>query len=253
VTTNRSSGGPLTVTVDPAAAFVVGEPAATLVDGGLGALVPVGAIDPTTGAIGDLTLHVSDGAGGTADTTVHVAIAPVSLAPDTLYAIPLQHTVHIGEPVTVLVATGPTAHPFHYMNSVGLTMPSDGTELWQSFDVGAVGRSGDTEDGIWAAIDVPPGAFLFPDDFPVSADIGQGLERWDFSLDPAGGHEVAGASGVLFNVQFTFSAPGTKHFGFQQFDLVKRTYYSDDATEYFWGNIANDGSGGIPNSVTVTD
>jgi hypothetical protein len=61
---------------------------------------------------------------------------------------------------------------------------------------------------------------------------------------------VAGASGAIYNVQFTFSTPGVKTFGFQLNDGTDdRTYYIDGAgNHYFWGDISNNGAP----AVTVT-
>lgn len=74
----------------------------------------------------------------------------------------------------------------------------------------------------------------------IATDIGGGRERWDFNCTPIGGSDQTAASGPLFNFTFTFGNAGVKHFGFQQFDGVKRTYYSDAASnEYYWGDISN--------------
>jgi hypothetical protein len=46
-----------------------------------------------------------------------------------------------------------------------------------------------------------------------------------------------------------FGKAGTYQLGFQQFDVVNRTYYQDSAnTEYFWSDIDNEG---VPNTVVV--
>jgi hypothetical protein len=183
--------------------------------------------------------------------------------PDTLYAEPLQPTVATGAPVTVLVTSGTLSNPFQYMSGVGLTIDTDADFVRKSFQFGDVG--GDfvdydafpaptwtgPADGIWTAVN-PTDFLATPDVFITSFDIGGGRERWDFNITPVSGIDAVAASGSLFNAQFTFATPGTKTFGFQATDGVKRTYYSDSGTEYDWGDIANDGSGGIPNSVVVT-
>jgi len=250
-----SQSGPLTVAATDSTLFNLGVPATTTVNGQLGALVPVSAADPLAGASGEVQLQVTDGIGAQGGTTLHVAIAPVTLAADTLYAIPLQKTVRVGEPVTVLLATGPTAHPFEYMNGVGLTMPGDGAYIWDTLNYGAVGGQILSPDGIWPSLD-PTGGFLLIEDgndFPEGTDLQNGLNRWDFSISPLGAHALTGAQGALLNAKFKFTTPGVKTFGFQQLQGVKRTYYSDETQEYYWGNIANDGSGGIANSVLVTE
>src|SRR5207249_905648 len=54
-----------------------------------------------------------------------------------------------------------------------------------------------------------------------------------------------------FNARFTFSAPGTKTFGFQQFDGVQRTYYADSLVDHNWADISNSGSQGVPDSIVI--
>ena len=94
------------------------------------------------------------------------------------------------------------------------------------------------------------------DDYNMPAYFGN--KRWTYyrlktagqNTVSLGGSNQAAPVGAVFNAIWTFTAAGTKTFGFQEVAGVKRTYYADDATEYFWGNITNDGSVG-PNSVTI--
>jgi hypothetical protein len=189
-----------------------------------------------------------------------IVAAPSAYQPDTLYAEPLQATAAVGAPVTVLVSTGKLPNPFYYMTGCGLTIEADADFVRKSFQYGEVGGdfidydNGNTwtgpADGVWALVN-PANFFNAPDNFITSFDIGGGRERWDLAVIPLGGAEVTDASGALFNLQFKFSTPGVKTFGFQAFSSVKRTYYSDMSTEYNWADIANDGSDGVPNSVTI--
>jgi hypothetical protein len=259
-------GENLSVTVTPPAGFTVDNATKTAAaTGPLTAVFNVSADDLFAGGTGNFGVSVTDGtATTTSPTGVDVTIAPIALAADTLYAIPLTSTAAVGDKVTVVVATGIPANPFQYMNGCGLTMPSDGKYVGStapnggtgdvpgSFNIGAVGGNQGDPDGIWAVMNPSGGFLLAPDNFITSTadQPAAGSERWDFNVTPLGGSNLTTASGALFNAQFEFSTAGTKTFGFQQFETVKRTYYSDDATEYFWGDITNN-VGGVPNSVTV--
>jgi hypothetical protein len=233
--------------------------------------VEVEARDAEAGAQGSLRLSLADSAGHRSDYALPVVItlAPVApfpygeLAPDTLYAIPLQATAHVGEEVTVVVASGVPAHPFQYMNGAGLVVPDDGEYVRNSFEVGMPGGktgSGEAADGIWAAL-MPRSFLLAPDEYILSSPTTAGYRRWDFNVTPLQTHPVRGARGALFAARFRFATPGRKAFAFQRGGNVvitdwggagiKRTYYSDDATEYFWGNIANNGQMGFANAVLI--
>ncbi len=97
-------------------------------------------------------------------------------------------------------------------------------------------------DGVWATITVDGGFILGPDILiqrGANPEDSLGTDnRWDFNISPLGGSDVASARGELFNVQFTFSEAGEKQIGFQEFNGVNRTYYTDMATgeERFWGS-----------------
>lgn len=202
------------------------------------------------GATGTADITVTDSNGGSASQTgIVITIPGVVLADDTLYCFPLQTNVNTGDPVTVVIATGTPANPFQFLNGIGLTIENDADKVSNSFNVGAVGGAADAVDGYWTAM--APATFLMPPDGFIVATPDQpaaGQERWDFNLTPVGGSDQTTAKGALFNFQFTFSAAGTKTFGFQQFQAVNRTYYSDStSTEFFWGDISNAGV----SSVTV--
>jgi hypothetical protein len=251
-------GATLTVTATPPAGVVLDSNTKTAAaTGPLTATFNVSASDIIAGATGNVGISVSDGiATGDFAGGVSVTLDPLAPAADALYCIPLTGSAATGADVQVLVLTGVPANPFQYMVGAGVTIESDATYVGQSFDVGVPDGTADVGsvnpvDGIWATMNPGGGFLLAPDNFIQSTDIGGGRERWDFNITPLGGSNLTTASGALFNAKFTFSAAGTKTFGFQDVSGVKRTYYADDATEYFWGNIANDGTGGIPNSVTI--
>jgi hypothetical protein len=267
VVTDADPSADLRFNVDSPAGFLLGSPVPSLVNGNPGALVPVSAADPLLGANGELTVNITDSTGPTGVATVPVSLAPIALAADTLYAIPLQRQVRVGEPVTVLVATGTLPNPFLYMVGVGLTTDPDAQYDYGSLNFGDLGGAAPPPgqyweprffpDGIWAEFAAQPGwsgFLLAPDgeDFSFSfySWIENGRRRWDMNLTPLGVQPRLNASGALFNVAFNFDSPGVKTFGFQQVSGVKRTYYADDATEYFWGDISNDHPG-VANSVEV--
>jgi hypothetical protein len=197
--------------------------------------------DLFAGADDTTTVTVTD-SGGATDTTEVNIFFPGNIPADTLFVYPSPTTVAVGEPVTVLVLTMVPAHPLQFINGIGLTMPDDASIVTGSLDYGALGSSVGVVDGYWAAMN-PSGFMLQPADFQMPTPIGGGRERWDFNIVPLGGSDQTTASGALFNVQFTFSTPGVKTFGFQELDAlsVKRTYYSDgNGNEYFWGEIGNE-------------
>jgi hypothetical protein len=250
-------GETLTVTATPSAGLSVDQTTKTAsATGPLTATFNVSADDFIAGATGTIAVSVSDGTATTnAANPVAVSIPAIVVPADTLVAIPTSGSAATGADVQVVVITGVPANPFQYMVGAGLTIESDATYVGNSFDVGSPDSTPDVGsvnpvDGIWAAMNPGGGFLLAPDNFIQSTDIGGGRERWDFNITPLGGSNLTGQGGALFNARFTFSAAGTKTFGFQEVSGVKRTYYADDSTEYFWGNIANDGSVG-PNSVTI--
>jgi hypothetical protein len=255
---DTDNGETLTVAATPSAGLAVD--AATKVaaaTGPLTAVFNVTATDFIAGATGTIAVSVTDSHGGVTNLAQDVAvnIPAVTVPADTLVALPTSGSAATGADVQVIIITGVPANPFQYMVGAGLTIESDATYVANSFDVGAADATPDTGavnpvDGIWAAMNPGGGFLLAPDNFIQSTDIGGGRERWDFNITPLGGSNLTTDEGVLFNAKFKFSAACTKTFGFQDVSGVKRTYYADDAAEYFWGNIANDGSVG-PNSVTI--
>lgn len=262
-------GETLTVTVAPSAGLSVDatskQAAAT---GPLTATFNVSADDIIAGATGTIAVSVSDGTATTnAANPVAVTIPEIAVPADTLVAIPTSSSAAIGAEVLVVFVTGVTANAFQYMVGAGLTIENDADYVRNSFDAGVPDDTPDIGavngvDGIWAAMNPAGGFLVAPDNFiqptdlsaanPLVAPADQqpGRERWDFNITPLSGSNLNGQGGVLFNARFTFDTAGVKTFGFQQTQGVKRTYYADDATEFFWGDIANDGTVG-PNTVTI--
>ncbi|MBN2081195.1 hypothetical protein JW859_03195 [bacterium] len=208
--------------------------------------------DILAGASGDTTITVDDGNGGTDSMTYTLTVAAISIPADTLAAIPLATAATTDDTVTIVVVSGTFANPFRYMNGCGITMEEGPDYVAGTFNIGAPGGAQKDFDGIWATMDPVPDGVLMPDDVMLQAiDIGGGLIRYDFNVTPIGGSDIT-TGGVLFNVGLSFDDPGTYTFGIQEFNLVKRTYYSDgDATDYNWGDISNDYTG-VPNSIVVT-
>jgi hypothetical protein len=236
------------------------DPADQVVTGGNGtATFFFSPTDIVAGADSDVTFTATDASGGAATTpaVVHVTCPGFTPAADTLYAIPLSTTTTVGTPVTVLVFTGDPANPFQYMTGVRVvTTAAVGDFDYDSgsFNVGMPGGAADDVDGIWSAMGINNGDFLLaPDSFYNPVDAGGGLTGLDFNVTPLGGSDLTGSeNGALFNFGATFSTPGTYTLGFQQTNVVNRTYYQDgnQAPDYFWADITNNHAG-IPNSVTV--
>jgi hypothetical protein len=241
------------------------------------ARIPIAGVYPGYAVTGTVHVTIADsyGVGEERDVTVWLPGLPLeqwpgmtwqetgpasasNLAFDTLYAMPLQEFADTGDPVRVVVATGMMAHPFQYMVGVGLTVDADAEYVRLSLDAGEPDDQPDMLlygvhplDGIWAAVQPRQGFLLAPDSFIQSTDIGGGRERWDFNLTPLDGRNILAVEGTLFSAEFTFSQPGMKVFGFSKADAVKRSYYADDTTEYFWGDIDNRGGPGHPNAVLI--
>jgi hypothetical protein len=170
---------------------------------------------------------------------------------DTLYAVPEVRTARIADPILVTVKTGPLPNAFQFMTGVGLITPKDASYVPDSFNIGAPGGATVALDGVWAGEPPETTMLVPPDTFYQPTDLGDGRVRWDFNIAPIQGPKLYGVSGDLFNVRFTFSAPGVKSLGFQDFLGVRRTYYEDDEIPHNWADISNDGSSGFANSVVI--
>lgn len=237
-------GDAVTVNVTVDAGLVVdaaSKPAAQAFTGT--ATFNISAEDFFNGATGQAHATANDGSADSAVSDVNVTIDPITLAADTIYAIPMVTGAATGEAVTIVVATG-NIDNFQFLNGAGVCVEDDATYVAQSFNAGAVGGLAADIDGAWTTMNPSTGFLLPPDTLIQSTDIGGGRERWDFNLTPIGGSDQAGFNGAIFNFQFDFTVAGTKTLGFQEVLGVNRTYFSDGAsTEYFWGTLHADENG----------
>ncbi|MBN2081194.1 hypothetical protein JW859_03190 [bacterium] len=215
--------------------------------------------DPFAGGVGSATITATAtdqyGHADVESTTATVLPPAFSIPTGALAAVPADTRITTADTVTVVVISGflSTDQPFTYMNGVGVTIEEGASYVDGTLNVGAPGGSMKQVDGIWADMASYPQSFLLPDDFMIqelpSNDAGR--IRIDFNVTPIGGSQVT-SGGVLFNFQLQFDHAGTYTLGFEEFNLVKRTYYSDtENNEYYWNNISNNYSG-VPNSITVT-
>jgi len=247
-TATDPDGDDVTVSATTVPAGLTTPPAQTLHGAGIGGVTSgsltfqFSATDVLSGGTGDVTFTSDDGFGSTGTSTVTVSCPPFPLAPDTLYAIPLQDTVAVGDPVTIVVATGVPAGPFYYMTGARVTAPqaSGFDYVPNSFNAGTPGGAAGDVDGLWTCM--APSSFLLPPDFYLGrSDAGNGLYGIEFNVTPLDGSDVTTCSGALFNFQATFTTPGTYHLGIQQADIVNRTYYNDATltNDRFWSDISN--------------
>jgi len=148
----------------------------------------------------------------------------------------------------LVIATGALCHSLQYVSSIGLTVEAGARLVQDSLNPGAPGRGLNCADGIWAELSPPPDGFLVPDSEMLGGDeITTEDERLLFNLnltpywpDLAQAPPVD-CAGALMNVKLVFDEPGLYTLGFQDFLIVRRTYYSDiDCTEYDWEDITNE-------------
>jgi len=230
--------------------------------------------DLVAGGSGTVTLTADDGINTPLPswTSATIDIAPVVPDADTIYAVPTKGAVAVDEEDTIVILTGVPAHAFKYMNGVGVTFQgavqvvatidrfdptAGGYYVPGSLNVGAVGGSAwpgppEAPDGIWATLGTT--SFIpAPDDLVNRAtDITGGRVRLDLNVTPLDGTESTTASGVLCNFGLKFGAAGTYTLGFQELSVVKRTYYSDNASvEYFWGHYQADETGLLGAGITI--
>jgi hypothetical protein len=144
------------------------------------------------------------------------------------------------------------------MNGVSVTI-DEGVEFIEgSINVGSPGGGEDELDGVWATLNPPPTGFLsvnpeffFPEHQWVEP-LGNGRVMITFNLTPIDGGETTDG-GALFNFQIKCTEPGTYTLGFQEFQDLPRTYYSDSTSaKHSWLDISNDFET-MPNSFVVTE
>lgn len=246
------------------------------------------AIDPVYGGGGLCFVNAVDANGNLEETDTFVGIEALPLNDDTLYAIPTKHEVKVGEPVTIQVATGMTAHPF-LGSRVGVTM--DGDASWnRKFRYGSVEGGTYVADGIWTQIttdDALPYLWwvLVDDDNDGQRDFrgaqylpGPAPPNPGTNPDDSLGNRIIMDWGVgsgfpilkddvawgsIFTFQVSFSMPGLKHFGFQLFNGHDRTYYGNynDEDPHYWavlmademGNLHPSVVGQVDNTILVTE
>jgi hypothetical protein len=212
-------------------------------------------VDLMAGASGTVTVTVTDSLGAEDGADVMVEFY-VTLPAGALLAVPVDLSASVDDPVTVVVLSGDfrADAPFHYCDGVGVTVNEGADYAVDSFNVGAPGGDPDEPDGIWATMDPVPSGYTLPPGFFFDAQPTQtpGIVRMDFLVSPIGGSEVTDG-GALFNFGLTFDHPGTYTLGFQLFEDVRRTFYSDSESEtYEWPEISNHHPG-IPNTITVVE
>ena len=198
------------------------------------------------GASSEIEIMASDTSGGVTSDSILITIDPFLLEDDTLYAFAFDPSISIGDSVTIQIVTGETAHPFQFMLGVGVVLDDDASYVGNSFNVGAIGGPRDAADGVWADITIDGGFALGPDILFIPGsnhDDSLGTSnRYDFNISPLQlgveleDMDVPSVTGALFNFQVTYSSAGEKQIGFQEFNGVNRTYYSDatNRIDRFW-------------------
>jgi len=261
---DADAGDNVTITATTVPAALTTPDPQTVAGGNGTATFTFGAAYLLAGGSGTVTFTASDTqASATSDVTV--TCDPIVLAADTIYAIPLQTTINAGDRVRIVVATGDPASPFQYLTGTRVTISDTAGALYVggdaafggtadipgSFNTGAVGGTG--VDGFWTAMN-PSGFLAAPDNFIRRSDAGGGLHGFDFNVTPLGGSDVTTGSGELFNFELEIPNAGVYQLGFQDVNLVSRTYYQDgnQAPDYFWSDFSNDhAADGVPNTITV--
>jgi hypothetical protein len=257
VTVADVDGDDLSIGQSVPAALTALDPAQSIAGGNGSATFHYVATDVLAGGSGTITFTADDGNGGSASFGANLSCAGVTLEPDTLYALPARDTVPVNTPLTIIVATGDPDSAFKYMNGVRITVDSaSGFDyVDDSFNVGDQGGAQDHADGIWAMMSglIDSDFLLPPNSFYKVLDAGGGLSALDFNVTPLSGADIINGSGALFNFQATFTTPGTYEFGFQQTNLVDRTFYQEETQtqNFYWSDISNTHAG-VRSSIMVT-
>jgi len=250
-----ADGDELTVTViEPTGLYVDASSRIATQAAGVAAFT-WNAFDGIAGGSGDTTITVTDDYGGETTTTYPIVVPGYSIPAGALAAVPAYTQIQTGDEVMVTVVAGdfPAAAPFQYLNSVSLTVEEGAEFVDGTLNVGAPGGEQKDPDGLWANMSSAPNSFLLPDDFMIqelpSNDAGR--VRIDFNVTPIGGSQVT-TGGALFNFALQFDHAGTYTLGFEEFNMVQRTYYSGaDAQSQVWDDISNDYPD-VPNTIEVT-
>jgi len=258
VTVSDQDGDDVRVGITPPAGLAPDFPSLDVAGGNGTAVFYWAAEDPVAGGSGTAAILAQDTQGGSDSDNCEITIGSIPINDDTLYVLPLNHHAKVGQPVRCYVYTGATAHPFLYLNGVGITSELGTTYVPDTYNVGFLGGTRLGIDGAWTQLS-PLSIMGFDDAMIVSSDITGGRLRYDFTVVPLGGGDFTGLRGYLFNLAFSFEAPGLYHLGLQESEGVKRTYYSDGiAVEHNWGTLMADELGtfalsvsGVDNTVTV--
>ncbi|MCC7477775.1 hypothetical protein IT575_04890 [bacterium] len=248
-----ADGDEVTIRLDSATGGLSGTPSSVTGSGDFS----FSAADIFTGGSGTATFTADDGNGGTdTETSATIVIGAIGPALDAIAAIPLVTSAGTADTVKVVVATGPVANPFQFMTGVSIVFPPGCGYSANSYDFGAPvagdprlnpveDKDQETADGIWAVVN-PASGFLGVGDNLLTPDTSlpapfSGSSAIDFNITPLGGSDApAGTSGILFNFNLEFSAPGSYKLDFLLFDEVNRTYYQDSTQAvYQWADISN--------------
>ena len=214
---------------------------------------PISIVD---GGSGETTITATNH-GGETDTATTMIVIELGPTPEgMLVAVPTSASTTIGEPVTVVVISGPLpgGAPFRHMNGVAVSFdrqPSDFTD----FNIGAPGRSMWTPDGIWEAVQAT-GFTSGWEWAPHIREMGGGSWQLDFGAFSREGVETC-SGGALFSFDVIFDTPGEVHVGLAAPIIWGHEYpaptYSDDEeaiNEHVWLDYSNEY---FPNTITVTE
>jgi len=212
----------------------------------------------TLGATGEYECSVTaSNPAGTVGFDFRVIVTASSeYAPATLYAIPVETSATVGQPVRVRVITGQFSphEPLCSLSGAGVTVPTGANYVEGSFNVGTSGGATYSTDGFWDQMDPPVSEFLeVPDEWFTPVEMtGTGRLLLPFSVAPIQGHDTT-VSGVLFNFLLTFDSPGLYELGFIDEYEGERTYFTEESgTKNYWYDITNDHDG-FANSILVTE
>ena len=170
------------------------------------------------------------------------------LADDTIFAIPEDGNVQVGQHVRIHVYTNKAAHLMAYMTGCRIVFPTGSHYVADSYDPGVLSPGDENElDGIWLATG-GTGILMPPDQFLEEIDLGGGLSCCNFNITPLNGSQFANATGELFSFELEVNDPLT--FTFHRYfpdGTTPATYYQDvnQTPDYFWAHDDNAGWPGI--------
>lgn len=216
-------------------------PMEAIVTGGAGeVLFNWCADDQFAGGYGTTTItlqgaNANHGEPGLRTVVLNIPAIEVNLGDRHLTAIPVKTLARVGETVTVVVMTGPFPElvPFLNMDSVAVTVTAGGDYVDDSLNIGAIGGSQQSIDGVWSSIvqwsGPPERLFYLSEDSQIHAqDAGEdsSLSLMQFFIFPQSGRETT-TGGELFNFCISFDHPGEYQLGFLAKKEGQRTFYTD--------------------------